>query len=305
MPVSLRAASLTLAAASPSLLGTRCAGPLQSDIASLLARRVVDVATLFHGRAAVDLASSGDFAVRGLAGTVTSTVQLSIGRPRTQRIPDSNSPSKQPKVRTVVLSYRAHLDGSILTHIHSDPSSCAALGACGTNGTFALRLHSAPGTLALGTVTRARRPLRDVLTALGLRNDGNPRGILVLGFFIVRGQLAYSVDVAQGNNSCKDRSPAGPDTITVSPTRTRLRAEFNGALPAPHLRCPGPNVSQVAFGAPPIGHLTRRGGTIHLTGGGAVNDDGYTGRTSSNLTLTIGRPKLIVATDALRAPDPG
>ena len=29
----------------PSLLGTRCAGPLQSDIASLLARRVVDVAT--------------------------------------------------------------------------------------------------------------------------------------------------------------------------------------------------------------------------------------------------------------------
>jgi hypothetical protein len=305
MPVNLRAASLTLAAASPSLLGTRCAGPLQSDIASLLARRVVDVATLFHGRAAVDLASSADFAVHGLAGTVTSTVELSLGRPRTQRFSDSGSSSKQPTVRTVVLSYRAHLDGSIVTHIHGDPSSCAALGSCGADGTFALRVHSTPGTLALGTVTRARRPLRDVLTALGLRKDGNPRGILVLGFFIVHGPLTYSVNVAQGANTCRDSGPAGPDAITLSPTRTHLRAEFDGALPAPHLRCPGPNVSQVAFGAPPIDHLTRRGGTIHLTGGSQVQDDGYIGRTAANLTLTMGPPKLLVSTDALRAANPG
>jgi hypothetical protein len=305
MPVNFRAASLTLAAASPSLLGTRCAGPLQSDIASVMARRVVDVATLFHGRAAVDLASSADFAVHGLAGTVTSTVQLSLGRPRTQRISGSGSSSKASKFRTVVLTYRAHLDGSISTHFRGDSSSCAALGACGANGTFALRVHGTPGTLALGTSTSARRPLRDVLTALGLRKDGNPRGILVLGFFVVHGQLTYSVNVAQGQNTCKDTGPAGPDSITLAPTRTRLRTEFDGSLPAPHLRCPGPNVSQVAVGAPPIDHLTRRGGTIHLTGGSEVNDDGYTGRTAANLTLTIGRPKLTVSTDALRAPNPG
>ena len=109
----------------------------------------------------------------------------------------------------------------------------------------------------------------------------------------------------RADNTCRDSGPAGPDAITLSPTRTHLRVEFDGALPAPHLRCPGPNVSQAAFGAPPIDHLTRRGGTIHLTGGSQVEDDGYTGRTAANLTLTMGPPKLLVSTDALRAPNPG
>jgi hypothetical protein len=102
---------------------------------------------------------------------------------------------------------------------------------------------------------------------LGLRKDGNPRGILVFGFFSVRGQLTYSVNVRQGASTCTDSGPAGPDTLAIAPNRTRLAVEFDGMLPAPHLRCPGPNVSQVAIGAPPIGALTRRGGTIQLGGG--------------------------------------
>jgi len=75
--------------------------------------------------------------------------------------------------------------------------------------------------------------------------------------------------------------------------------------PAPHLRCPGPTVPQLVLAAPRIDHLTRRGGRIHLRGGHKLNDDGYTGRTTSNLTLTIGRPKVKISTDALRAPNPG
>jgi len=304
MPVHLRAASLTLAVAEPSLLATHCAGPLQSDIAGTLARRIVDVASLSHGQVGVSLASSSDFAVHGLAGTVTSTVRLSLGRPQTQNLGDGGS-SSAPKERTVAVTYPARLDGSVLTRIHGDPSSCAALGSCGANGTFAMRVHSTPGTLLLGAVTRPRRPLRDALTALGLRKDGNPRGVFVLGFFIVRGQFSYSVDVTQGPSTCEDTGPVGPGVVILAPTRTRLSAQFQVSQPAPHLRCPGPTVPQLVLAAPRIDHLTRRGGRIHLRGGHKLNDDGYTGRTTSNLTLTIGRPKVKISTDALRAPNPG
>ena len=308
MPVHLRAASLSLAAASPSLLGTRCAGPLQSDIASLLARRVVDVATLAHGHAGVSLVSSSDFAVHGLAGTVTSTVQLRLGRPHTERVPDLSSSPGPAKFRTVAVSYRAHLDGNVVTHVHGDPSSCAPLGSCGANGTFALHVHSTPGTLLLGAVTRKRRPLRDALTALGLRKGGNPRGVFVLGFFIARGPATYAVEMAQGAIRCTDTAPGGLGAVLVTTTRGRLEAAFGPEQQAPHLRCPGPTVSPengLASGTARLGRLTRHGGTIRLGTGVKLNDDGYTESTTSNLALTLSRPKVKITTDALRAPNPG
>jgi hypothetical protein len=307
MPVNLRAASLTLGAAAPSLLGTRCAGPLQSDIANMLPRRVVDVATLSNGRTGVSLVSSADFAVHGLAGTVTSTVHLSLGRPHTDRLSGGSSKPKQ-RFRTVVLGYRAHLDGSVLTRIHGDPASCAPLGSCGANGTFALGVHSAPGTLAIGAVTRARRPLRDVLTALGLRKDGNPRGIQVLGIFFVRGRARYAVDVTQGASTCQDTGPGGLGVLFVGVTRGRLTAALDSTQEAPHLRCPGPMLAQgngSAEGTARLAPLVRHGGTIHLRAGVNFKDDGYAGRTVPDLTLTMSRPKLRIFNDALSSRPPG
>jgi hypothetical protein len=305
MPVNLRAASITLAAASPSLLGTRCGGPLQSDIASLLPRRIIDVATLSHGRAAVSLASSADFAVRGLAGTVTSTVQLSLGRPHTDHESGPGSQSKLPKFRTVAVTYRADLVGSVLTHIHGDPSSCAPLGSCGANGTFALQVRSRPATLVIGAVTRPSRPVRDALTALGLRKDGTPRGVLVLGFFDERGQPGYTVDLAQDGATCRDTGPGEPGSVTLSAGRGRLFAEFDASQLAPHLRCPGPTVSQTVAGTVRIGSIARHGGTIHFRTGTNVVDDGYLGRTVANLALTLSRPKVKITTNALRSGAPG
>ena len=169
---------LTLAAAAPSLLGTRCAGPLQSDIASQLARRVVDVASLSHGRTGVSLASSSDFAVHGLAGTVTSTVQLRLGRPHTHREGTGGSSSTQPKSRLVEIDYPARLNGSALIHTHGDPSSCAALGSCGANGTFALQVHGTPGTLRIFAFTdvaaAASRPACRIGTAQARKSAWHP-----------------------------------------------------------------------------------------------------------------------------------
>jgi hypothetical protein len=306
MPVHLRAASLTLAAAEPSVLATRCAGPLQSDIANQLARRVVDVATLSHGQIGVSLASSSDFAVHGLAGTVTSTIQLSLGRADTQRASNGAS-SPQAKVRTVQVEYRAQVNGSVLGRTHGDPTSCAPLGSCGANGTFALRVHSRPGKLLLFAFAGSRRPLRDELAALGLRKHGNPRGILIAGAFLVRGPTTYAVDVTQGANTCKDTGPTGPGLFLLEGTGGPVSATFSQGPPSLHLRCPGPMVSQgngFASASVRLARL-RHGGRIHLRTVRNLRDDGYTVRTSANVAVTLARPKVTITTDALRSPNPG
>ncbi|MGZ4324539.1 MAG: hypothetical protein ACXVHJ_21710 [Solirubrobacteraceae bacterium] len=307
MPVHLRAASLTLAAAEPSVLATRCAAPLQSDIANQLARRVVDVASLSHGQIGVSLASSSDFAVHGLAGTVTSTIQLRLGRPHTQRASTQGSSPKQPKVRTVQVEYSAHLNASVLIRTHGDPTSCAQLGSCGANGTFALRVHSRPGKLLLFAFAGARRPLRDELAALGLRKHGNPRGILIAGAFLVRGPTSYAVDVTQGAHTCKDTGPAGPGVFLLEGTGGSVSATFSQGPPVLHLRCPGPIISQdngFASASVRIARL-RHGGTIHLRTVRNLRDDGYTVRTSANVAMTLAPPKVKITTDALRSPNPG
>jgi hypothetical protein len=307
MPVHLRAASLTLAAAAPSLLGRRCAGPLQSDIASQLASRVVDVASLSHGRTGVSLASSSEFAVHGLAGTVTSTVQLRLGRPDTRRQSPGGSSSKQPKTRLVEIDYPARLNASALIHTHGDPSSCAALGSCGANGTFALQVHGTPGTLRIFAFATSRRPLRDQLAALGLRKRGNPRGILIIGALLVRGPATYDVDVTQGANTCRDSAPPGPGVLIVSGRGGAVTAGFSQGPPQLHLRCPGPMLAldnglvSTRLGLARL----RRGGTIHLKTVHALRDDGYTARTEANVAVTLSRPKVKITTDALRAPNPG
>jgi hypothetical protein len=308
MPVHLRAASLTLAAADPSLLATRCAGPLQSDIANQLARRIVDVAALSHGQTGVSLASSSEFAVHGLAGTVTSTVELRLGRPHTRRVSTEGSSSKQPKIRTVEVAYPARLNGSVLIRTHGDPTSCAPLGSCGANGTFALHVHSSPGKLMVFAFARSRRPLRDELTALGLRKHGNPRGILILGAFLVRGPASYAVDVTQGANTCKDTGPTGPGIFLLQSIEGPLSAAFSQAPPVLHLRCPGPMISLsnglASARMVRLAHL-RHGGPIHLRTVHNLRDDGYTVRTSANVVVTLARPSVKISTDALHSPSPG
>jgi hypothetical protein len=65
------------------------------------------------------------------------------------------------------------------------------------------------------------------------------------------------------------------------------------------------HTSAVASGTARIGALARHGGTIHLATGAELNDDGYTGHTTSNLALTMSRPKVRIVNDALPSGAPG
>jgi hypothetical protein len=61
----------------------------------------------------------------------------------------------------------------------------------------------------------------------------------------------------------------------------------------------------VASGTARIDPLARHGGTIRRATGTKLNDDGYTGHTTSNLALTVSRPKLRIINDALPSGAPG
>jgi hypothetical protein len=299
--VHLRAASLTLADAAPALLGTRCAGPVIGDVAHMLAIRLIDVASLSHGRTTVSLASSGAFAGHGLAGTVTSTVGLTLGRPHRQRV-DSGAPSGQGGFRIVEVRYRARLTGQLIIDAHGDAASCASLGSCGAHGAFAYHMKTITGTLAVVAFARVRRPVRDVLAALGLRKGGNPSGIPVFGVLLARGAGTHTVAVTQGSNRCTDAAPVGPGAITLLVAPRRIAASYVAAEPTLHLRCPGPTVAAgtpLALGGAGTSVLGPRGGTIRLTTGIKLSDDGYTARTVADLALTIAHPKVRIVTDAL------
>jgi hypothetical protein len=49
----------------------------------------------------------------------------------------------------------------------------------------------------------------------------------------------------------------------------------------------------------------RHGGTLHMRTVHNLRDVGYTVRTSANVVVTLGRPKVKIATNALHSPSPG
>ena len=97
LPVSGRRATIGLRRPHGSLLGTRCAGPLDADVAALLPARTVSLSRILHGRTTVDLTGTAPFASHGLAGTFDSTIVLTLGRPN--RPPGSPTTTPPPNGR--------------------------------------------------------------------------------------------------------------------------------------------------------------------------------------------------------------
>jgi hypothetical protein len=89
--------------------------------------------------------------------------------------------------------------------------------------------------------------------------------------------------------------PADPVAITLALGRRSLSATYIPAGDGAHTRCPGPLIDQsttLATGSAPLRVLGRATATIPLTGGVALLDDGYDGRTVPNLKLTITRTRI-------------
>jgi hypothetical protein len=289
-----------LAQASPSLLQTRCAGPLDADVASALPSPTATINSTLHGEMTVDLVASGSFAAHGFAGTVVSTLKLALGRPgRPQRSGSTPPPVPTERYRLVRVSYRAAISGTVIAAVSGDADTglCGPLGACGLHGTLSLRPAVSGVQADFYAQAPASRPYRDLLTALGISTAGRASGVSVGGEASWNNGGTVAAVLSDGTGSCRDATDLNGGAITFESAGRRLGAQYIPSLNGDstlRTRCPGPESTQLplALGTTLPTALGGRRPTISLRAGGPFLDDGYTGLVKSNLRITLTRRRV-------------
>jgi hypothetical protein len=295
LPVRDGRVAFTLAGASPSLLQTRCAGPLAGDVTPELPVPTLPLAAVLRGHTSVPISASTTFASGGFAGTVSSSLVVALGRPgAAQRARNL----RVPGIREVQVLYRATVSGSIVEDISGagDAGTCAPLGSCGLSGTVTLAPHATGVAATLNALGSARTTDADLLAAVGLSTHGRARGILSTGGVTWAGGTT-TAELEQGTTSCTDSAPLGQGFILLGAGGGHLVAEEAAGLGATtgRTRCPGPaatNAGPLATGEIALNRLAHRTVTLALTTGAAFSDDGYDVRTIPHLTITLTRVRV-------------
>jgi hypothetical protein len=293
LPVEHGKVLFTLAGAGPTLLSSRCAGPLDGDVMPAIPTSALALGAVLRGRTTVALAGSRSFASHGFAGTVQSTLTIALGRPgRTQRAQTGNP---APGFRQIQVRYRATLSGSVVEHVSgsADPAICTPLGSCGSAGTLTLTPGASGLQANLTVLARARTPYRDLLAAVGLARGRAGKALFTTGAVTWKGGTV-AAELGQGSTTCRDTAPLGPGGIILQAGGGRLQARYLSGFGAlgTRTRCPGPAgtiASSVATAAIPVSQLARRTITISLTKGSTFSDYGYQVRAVPDLTLTLTR----------------
>jgi hypothetical protein len=297
LPVRHGRVAFTLVGASPSLLSTRCAGPLDSDVTPEIPAPTLPLSAVLRGRRAVSFAASHGFASHGFAGTVESTLTVSLGRPGRTSVTATRDHSLP--FRQIQVLYRATLSGSIVEHIagSADPAICTPLGSCGISGTVTLAPHGTDVPASINAVASARTPLRNLLTAVGVSTGGQTKGIVTTGVVTWDGGLA-TASLDQASGTCNDSAPLEQGNLLLIGGNGRFEAQFEpGAYDTStgRTRCPGPADTGAPFlaaGAVPAKRLDHRTIKLSLTKGSRFDDYGYTVHTVPHLVLTLTRVRV-------------
>ena len=301
------------------LLTTRCAGPAEADIASVLPVRRLDRAALMKGQTNVDLSVERAFAARGLTGTVRSSVVLALGRPHpdsTRDEPLGERSRRGRRYRTMIATYRIErVGGDIVARFRgsAEPSLCRSLDSCGASGTVRVSPSVSSGDALFIASGPARRSRRQLGAALGLLPRSRAAGIDASGYAFWdadAGQVSESY--ANGDRqACNDDEPLGPGSLSFEVTRRRVLATYvggGGFFGDPfRTRCPGPTLVDVTaggepvLGSAPLRAFRRPRVVISLTRAGSFETDAYAGRLEPALELVMRR----VDVDTRLAREPG
>jgi hypothetical protein len=298
LPVSGARVTIGLRHAEVPLLGTRCAGPLDADVAGALPSRTLSLSQVLRGRATIDLTGSGRFAAHGLSGTVRSTIVLVLGRPhRSSGSSGSSLPPGVKRSRLTEVTYRVtHVGGSAIAAVRSSAVAavCGPFDACGLEGVIDVAPRTTSGGSVYLTATAPlRRPKRDLLAALGVASGGNPSGIGVDGGgdASLRGEI--TADLAQGS-TCRDQAGLRQAGILLRQRAGRLEVSLSPASSQAgdplRTRCPGPELGshQLTSTSVPLSVLRHATFTVALRGG-SFSDGPYRVTTRSTLTVTLRR----------------
>jgi hypothetical protein len=288
---------------------TNCGGPLPADVLRKLPARRVTLRDLRPGPTTIDLSGSAAFAAGGLAGTVTSSVEITIRRLVTRRrgtqrrvIRPRRSPRRTP-FRTVEAEYRVTgLTGSVPLDVLADPRTCAPLDACGLSGSLTLRPGPAEGEAYL--FAYGRLPRRVLERALGLAPGPIPRKARTYGYVeLEKGSGTVAADlVRDGEPACRDRVPVETGALELRGRGRQVTALLSGypglggADPL-QTRCPGPllgdfrRATRLAVGRIPLRAFGRRRLSLHLDTGTSATTPGFRVRSQPDLRIELVRER--------------
>jgi hypothetical protein len=263
---------------------------------SVLPAPTLPLHSVLDGRVTVPLSASRGFASGGFAGTVQSNLAIRLGRPGRWMTAQTGNATASHEVE---VSYRATLAGSVVEHVrgNADPGVCTLLGSCGLEGTLTLEPRVTSGRADLYAIASARRPYRDLLTAVGVSTRGNAKGILTTGSVSWNRGGVLASDLGQGSTSCHDSAPLGSGAIFLGVHRRHVDAQYSAGFGtfAVRTRCPGPearNGATLATGEIPLTQLRRRTIKLSLNSGATSQDYGYDVRATAHLTLTLTRVRV-------------
>jgi hypothetical protein len=298
LPLAHGRVAFTLADTSPSLLTSRCAGPLESDIAPELPAPTLSLAAVQHGRTTISLDASHPFSSHGFAGTVDSTLSVALGKPGRRTRPRANTVPKgipTERYRQLDVTYRASVSGTAVDQVQGDanPAICAPLGSCGLSGTLTFAPAAKRVAAELVFATPARKPARDLLAAVGLRRGAGTKGVTATGAVSWSNGGEVAALLHQSGSTCSDSAPLGGGSILLAAGKGRLVALYLPGLgSALRTRCPGPessNAVALASAEVPMSRLRRRTTTLTLSSTRPFLDYGYDIRPEAHLTLTLTR----------------
>jgi hypothetical protein len=292
------------------VLRSRCAGPLTSDVSSLLPSRTIDESALRHGGAKLDFSADGQFAAHGLAGTLHSDVVLSVkkGRDALAELAGQTLPPgpRGRRNRYIEVTYRIEsVSGQVVTSVHglSDPDLCGPLDSCGLLGTVTAAPSLSKGEGTVSAFASAKHSRADLRRAVGLLPGPVPRGVHRAAFFEWDDTGSVTSDLARdGAPGCSDSVPlAGGGLLDVRFARDHATAHYYGGGgvsggDALRTRCPGPSGadagSGLALGTVPLRQFGARDSTLRLTRGVNFSTSGYRSSTKSSLTIAIRRMRI-------------
>jgi len=295
--------TVRLAGAGSHLLGTRCAGPLDADVAGALPVGRLSLRAGLRGDTAIQLTGTRPFASHGFAGLVSSNLVLRLGRAKTTK-PPSTSPARGPATRRrfVTIRYRlTRVAGLLSARVRGAGSAtaCHALDACGSSGTIRVAPRAPrSGEIDLVANGPARRPYRDFLAALGLGGRGNPHGIEVSGGGAWNDGGAITERLRQ-DGACRDSARLLRSGLTLAVHAGRIKVQYSpieaqGSDPL-RTRCPGPALGShmLASTVLPLSVLDRRRFTLSLGRGISFDDHPYRIRTDSTLSFALKRMNVL------------
>jgi hypothetical protein len=296
VPTSVHGRSLRIGLFAPGgqTLSTRCAGPLDGDLAGAGPSITVPLQRAAHGRTTLDLTGTRAFASHGFAGTVTSTLVLALGRPESNQSQSAPPPAIKTRRQRIVTERLTliHVSGQLTATVQgsSVPVPCRLLDSCGLTGTLSFGGVAHGFTGVISVTGPASRPYRDFLAALGL-GRGQPRGLT--GDLFANWALGPVTESVSQSGTCTDSSGAAQMFLAMPARGTVLRgsAGWGGA----RTRCPGPstaNQNPVLSAVLARSALGRRELTITLRPAGSLVDDGYTASLRGHLTLTLRRGRI-------------